>query len=231
MPSLGADMEAGTVLRWYVKPGDVVHRGDLVARVDTSKADIDIEVFEDGVVDELLVAEGARVPVGAPLALLRGAGALQPAVAGAPAEGAPDGRVPGAPVPEGRAPEGRVPEAPVPEGRAPVGRVPEGRVPEGPVPEAPAPATPPPAVAGPAPALAPAPTAAPRTRVSPLARRVAASLGVDLARVQGTGPNGAIVRADVERAAAPAPGPGPAAPAPPGTRGGARRWPGRSRRS
>lgn len=70
MPSLGADMEEGTVLQWLVKPGDVVHRGDVVAVVDTAKAAVDVEVFSDGVVEALLVPEGRRVPVGTPLARL-----------------------------------------------------------------------------------------------------------------------------------------------------------------
>ena len=60
MPSLGADMEHGTVVEWLVKPGDDVHRGDIVAVVDTDKAVIDVEVFEDGVVDELLVEPRRR---------------------------------------------------------------------------------------------------------------------------------------------------------------------------
>ena len=72
MPSLGADMTEGTLLEWLVRPGDVVHRGDIVAVVDTSKSAIDIEVFEDGVVTELLVEPGTTVPVGAPLAILDG---------------------------------------------------------------------------------------------------------------------------------------------------------------
>ena len=61
MPSLGADMEAGTILEWRVQPGDVVHRGDIVAVVDTEKSDIEVEVFEDGVVEELLVDVGEEV--------------------------------------------------------------------------------------------------------------------------------------------------------------------------
>jgi pyruvate dehydrogenase E2 component (dihydrolipoamide acetyltransferase) len=68
MPSLGADMEAGTIVEWRVQPGDTVHRGDIVAVVDTEKSDIDVEVFEDGVVEELLVAPGIEVPVGTVLA-------------------------------------------------------------------------------------------------------------------------------------------------------------------
>ena len=68
MPSLGADMEAGTVIEWRVKLGDEVHRGDIVAVVDTDKADIDVEIFESGVIEELLVPVGERVAVGTPLA-------------------------------------------------------------------------------------------------------------------------------------------------------------------
>jgi pyruvate dehydrogenase E2 component (dihydrolipoamide acetyltransferase) len=51
MPSLGADMEYGTLLEWRVKPGDAVKRGDIVAVVDTSKAEIEVEIFQDGVID------------------------------------------------------------------------------------------------------------------------------------------------------------------------------------
>ena len=58
MPSLGADMDAGTITQWLVKPGDHVHRGDIVAVVDTDKADVDVEIFEDGVIDRILVPEG-----------------------------------------------------------------------------------------------------------------------------------------------------------------------------
>ena len=73
MPSLGADMETGTLLEWLVSVGDEVHRGDLVAVVDTDKATIEVEVFEDGVVESLLVEPGTPVAVGAPLALIRAA--------------------------------------------------------------------------------------------------------------------------------------------------------------
>ena len=62
MPSLGADMEAGTVTEWLVKPGDEVHRGDIVAVVETEKSTIEVEIFENGVIDELVVARG---PAGA----------------------------------------------------------------------------------------------------------------------------------------------------------------------
>ena len=72
MPALGADMDAGTVTEWLVHPGDRVARGDIVAVVATDKADLDVEVFESGTVDELLVPVGQRVPVGTPLARIAG---------------------------------------------------------------------------------------------------------------------------------------------------------------
>jgi pyruvate dehydrogenase E2 component (dihydrolipoamide acetyltransferase) len=156
MPSLGADMEAGTLLDWYVKPGDTVKRGDIVALVDTSKAEIEAEIFEDGVIGELLVPVGVRVPVGTPLATLLPLGSEPPAPTEVPAPT-------------------KVP-APV------VG-----------------PAPPPPPISAP-PSVPVAAGANHHLRVSPLARRVATQLGVDLSEVTGSGPNGAITKADVERA-------------------------------
>lgn len=70
MPSLGADMDEGTVLEWLVAPGDVVHRGDVVAVVDTSKAAVDVECFDSGTVEKLLVPAGQKVPVGTALAII-----------------------------------------------------------------------------------------------------------------------------------------------------------------
>ena len=166
MPSLGADMDAGTLLEWYVKPGDTVKRGDIVALVDTSKAEIEIEIFQDGVIDELLVPEGTRMPVGAVLATVR-----------------PIGAKAGRAVPSGVHPE--------------ASGQPTGPAPEPSVSSEPAPA---PVAAAPArPARAPVGEDH-RLRVSPLARRAAEQLGVDLSAVSGSGPNGAITRADVERA-------------------------------
>ena len=71
MPSLGADMTEGSVLEWLVQPGDRVHRGDLVAVIKTDKADVEAEVFDDGVIGELLVPAGdERLPIGTPLATI-----------------------------------------------------------------------------------------------------------------------------------------------------------------
>jgi pyruvate dehydrogenase E2 component (dihydrolipoamide acetyltransferase) len=71
MPSLGADMEHGILVEWMVKPGDVVKRGDIVAVVETDKGAIDVEIFEDGVIEELVVPVDTDVPVGTVLARLR----------------------------------------------------------------------------------------------------------------------------------------------------------------
>jgi pyruvate dehydrogenase E2 component (dihydrolipoamide acetyltransferase) len=77
LPALGADMEEGTVVQWHVAPGDVVRRGQVVAVVETDKGAIDVEIFEDGVLREIVVQAGTKVPVGAVLARLETAG--QPA--------------------------------------------------------------------------------------------------------------------------------------------------------
>jgi len=87
MPTLGADMEAGTLVEWLKKPGDEVARGDIIAVVDTEKGAIDIEVFDAGVIERHLVAPGQKTPVGTVLALIRTpaepAGAMPQHVSGA----------------------------------------------------------------------------------------------------------------------------------------------------
>lgn len=85
MPTLGADMTEGKITAWHVAPGDEVRHGDIVATVDTSKAEIDVEVFEDGVVQELLVEVGEQVPVGTPLAIIASPGATAEPAPPAPA--------------------------------------------------------------------------------------------------------------------------------------------------
>jgi pyruvate dehydrogenase E2 component (dihydrolipoamide acetyltransferase) len=143
MPSLGSDMEAGTLVRWLKRPGDQVKRGDIIAIVDTQKGAIEIEVFEDGVIEKTLVEPDTKVPVGTVLAMIRGDGQPQPGV-------------------------------------------------DTSAPQVTAPST--------------------RTRVSPVAKTLAADLGVELQSVHGTGPDGAITREDVERAAQKAAVPGPKGP-------------------
>jgi len=85
LPSLGADMDEGTLLEWHVKPGDAVKRGQVVAVVDTSKAAVDVEIWHDGVVAELLVQPGEKIPVGTLLATLLEAGESPMAAATPPA--------------------------------------------------------------------------------------------------------------------------------------------------
>jgi pyruvate dehydrogenase E2 component (dihydrolipoamide acetyltransferase) len=113
MPSLGADMDEGRVIEWRVAPGDTVHRGDLVAVVETEKSDIDIEIWHDGVVEEFLVDVGQLVDVGTPIARLRRVGAdtapttTRPDASAAPP---PTSARPPAPAP---APGDRVPASPL----------------------------------------------------------------------------------------------------------------------
>ncbi|RDH44107.1 dihydrolipoamide acetyltransferase family protein [Zooshikella ganghwensis] len=71
MPSFGADMEQGKLTEWNVKPGDTVHKGDIIATIETMKGLIDMEVFDDGVIEQLLIKPGSEVPVGEPIATLR----------------------------------------------------------------------------------------------------------------------------------------------------------------
>jgi pyruvate dehydrogenase E2 component (dihydrolipoamide acetyltransferase) len=180
MPSLGADMEEGTVIEWLVAPGDTVHRGDVIAVVDTEKSTIEAEVFEDGIVEEIVVPVGTEVAVGTPLARLSPLGAASPAPAEAPvATGRP---APGQPAPVPEPAEPAAPAAPAPR-RAAAPRAARRR------PAAPTPA--------PEPAKARA-TVNGHVAASPLARRLAAERGIDLASIVGTGRNGAVVAADID---------------------------------
>lgn len=88
MPSLGADMEAGTLVEWLIKPGDEVQRGQVVAVVETQKGAVDVEIWEAGTVDQLVVEAGRKVPVGELLALLRIAGEAAATVPETPAAAA-----------------------------------------------------------------------------------------------------------------------------------------------
>jgi pyruvate dehydrogenase E2 component (dihydrolipoamide acetyltransferase) len=74
MPALGADMEAGTLVAWHVKPGDAVKRGDVVADVETDKGIVEVEIWESGVIESLSVQSGTKVPVGTVLATTRADG-------------------------------------------------------------------------------------------------------------------------------------------------------------
>lgn len=152
MPSLGADMEAGTLVEWRVRPGDAVKRGDIVALVETEKGVIEVEIFDEGVVEKILIQPGEKVPVGTPLALVRGATeAAEPALAKEEKPAQAVKKNPAAPLPTERAPS--------------------------------------------------PPSPSKRPHISPVARRKAGELGIDLSVVEGTGADGSITLADVERAA------------------------------
>jgi pyruvate dehydrogenase E2 component (dihydrolipoamide acetyltransferase) len=104
MPSLGADMEAGTLVEWLVKPGDWVKRGDVVAVVDTQKGAIEIETYQAGQIEQILVSLDSKVPVGTPLARIRAEGEAKPAPAAAPPPPIVPSAVPTAPPPRARVP-------------------------------------------------------------------------------------------------------------------------------
>lgn len=158
MPKLSDTMTEGTIVKWHKKVGDTVEIGDVIAEVETDKATMEMEAFDEGVISEIRVPEGGRAPIGGVLAVLGGSA---PAAAPAPVA------------------------APKPAAAAPAVT-------------APAPVT--------AATLAPAPSApvaadGSRVKVSPLARKISAELGVNVSGLTGSGPGGRIVKADVEAAA------------------------------
>ena len=194
MPKLSDTMEEGKILKWLKQPGDTVKSGDLLAEVETDKANMEIESFDEGVVTELRVAEGESVPVGAVIAVLgsEGEAKAKPASQAKPKAADGDGKQAAAASP----PKATPAATPAPKAAATA----ESAAPPQPAAEKKA--------AG-QPAGAEAATAAePGTHVkaSPLARKIAADRGVDLTQVTGTGPGGRIVEKDVEGAAPKAPG-------------------------
>ena len=171
MPALSPTMEEGTLAKWLVKQGDSVKSGDLLAEIETDKATMEFEAVDEGVIGQIMVAEGSeRVKVGTVIAVM--AGESKEATAPAAKPGVP-GMTP-APAPAAK-PSGIVP-----------------------------------AVAFPP---SPAPSSA-RVNASPIARRIAKARGIDLASLRGTGPNGRIVKVDVEAAAGGASAPTPTVEAP-----------------
>jgi len=222
MPALSPTMEEGTLARWLVKVGDTIASGDVMAEIETDKATMEFEAVDEGVIAEILVPEGSEgVKVGAVIARLAVEGEeAAPAAAAAPAASAPAEDGPAAtPTARKLAEQNGIDLATV-TGTGPKGKITKEDVEAavaaggGKVAAAPAP-TPASAVAA-----APTPTAAgERIIASPLAKRLAADKGIDLAQVRGSGPNGRIVKDDVEAftpgaATAPAPAAADAAPAP-----------------
>jgi len=85
MPRLSDTMEEGTLAAWLKQPGDQVHRGDLLAEIETDKATMELEAFEEGVLERILVQEGETVPIGQPIAVIgSGDGAAPPPPAPVP---------------------------------------------------------------------------------------------------------------------------------------------------
>jgi pyruvate dehydrogenase E2 component (dihydrolipoamide acetyltransferase) len=158
MPSLGAEMEEGTVLQWYVEPGDQVEYGQIIALLDTEKAEIEMESFEIGWIDTLLVQTGETVPVGTPMATVRfeaQASAERPSDSAATPAATP------ATTPATRPAPTLAPTSPPERHDEPAARLDR------------------------------------RVRATPLARRIARQRGIELENLSGSGPDGAIVEADV----------------------------------
>jgi pyruvate dehydrogenase E2 component (dihydrolipoamide acetyltransferase) len=199
LPKLSPTMEEGVLVRWVKKEGDSVSPGDLVAEVETDKANMDFNIEDDGTLLKLLVKEGDTVKLGAPVAILGNPGEDVTALV---AEAAGGGN--GAAAAKTAPAEAKPAEKAAPAAKAePAAKA------------APAAAKPAPAKAAPAKAAAPAKPAAPAAPAkpgsllaSPLAKSLAIELGIDLRTVTGSGPGGRIVERDVRDAAS-----GDAAPA------------------
>jgi pyruvate dehydrogenase E2 component (dihydrolipoamide acetyltransferase) len=221
MPQMGADMTEGTLIKWLKQEGEEVERGEIIAEIETDKANVEIEAFGSGVFRLALAHEGDTVNVGEVIAVIA---APTDDVSKYAANGAAPTSDRGAQPPPAVATEPDVPQPPSaaptaepatrsettgapPKGEHPPTPAPPQDVPP-PQPEAPrdnetaaAPpasersAQPPPAVESPA--------TDGRVRASPLARRIAAERDIDLRQLRGSGPGGRIVRKDVEAAGVP----------------------------
>ena len=166
MPQLSDTMDAGKILTWNKKEGEKISRGDILAEVETDKANLEIESFNEGYLVKIVVSEGESASVGQPIAFI---GEQGESVSGSASE----------PV----AAQTAADSTPTPEPTAAPQPVAE------PIQAAPTP-------------VAPAPTrdTDERIKVSPLARKLADQKNVDLSALQGTGPNGRIIKKDVELA-------------------------------
>ncbi|MEV7995879.1 dihydrolipoamide acetyltransferase family protein [Streptomyces sp. NPDC086077] len=221
MPDVGEGLTEAEILKWYVQPGDTVTDGQVVCEVETAKAAVELPIPYDGVVRALHFSEGTTVDVGTSIIAVDVSGGAAPAPAPAPQAPAEPAEEP---KPEGRQPvlvgygvatsstkrrPRKGPEVPVQPASAALQSELNGH--GGPV--TPAPVTP--AAVTPVPAAA-APAALPRERplAKPPVRKLAKDLGVDLAVIVPTGPDGVITREDVHAAAAPAPAAEPVAATP-----------------
>ncbi len=202
MPKLSDTMEEGKIIRWLKHPGDELHHGDAIAEVETDKADMVLEAFEDGVLDEIRLKEGESAPVGAVLATVRRPG--EPATPRAPSAQAQEGAEEPAALDVASGAEAAALNSGVPEGANGADESAESYPA---ISVHPSSATP---TSFPRPPRhAPEPEAAEpdqgevagdghKFRASPLARRAAEEAGVDLATIRGTGPEGRITKRDVD---------------------------------
>lgn len=193
MPKLSDTMTEGTLVRWIKKVGDTVTVGDVLAEVETDKATMEMEAFDDGVLTEIYVKDGEKVLIGQKLALLSEKDEKSDSTATKPSQakertGEQAGKPKAAPAEE-LEPTTQTPNAETKPSKDQAADDAQRNILE--------------------------PTAGSRIKASPLAKKIAAEMGVDLARLQGSGPAGRIVRDDVV-AAAQIPSPEkPAAPQPP----------------
>jgi pyruvate dehydrogenase E2 component (dihydrolipoamide acetyltransferase) len=195
MPALSPTMEKGNLAKWLKKEGEAVKPGDVIAEIETDKATMEVEAVDEGVLAKIVVPEGtADVPVNQLIAVLAGEGEDVKAAASAAAA---------APKPASAPPAAPAQPAPAPAASKPAPQA-----------SAPAQSTAPAQSAAPeVPAARPSNGGAGRVFASPLARRLAKDAGIDLSRVQGSGPHGRIVARDIEaaRSGAPLKAPAPAA--------------------
>lgn len=200
MPALSPTMEEGTLARWLVKVGDTVSSGDIMAEIETDKATMEFEAVDEGVIAEILVEEGSEgVKVGAVIARLTVEGeeeAPAPSPAPTPAANSPAATPTARKLAEangidlaqieGTGPKGKITKEDIEAAMGGGGAASvTGARPPQPAPE-------------PAPAPALAASDGERIIASPLAKRIAGDKGIDLALVKGSGPNGRIVKEDVE---------------------------------
>ena len=240
MPKLSEAMDTGRIIKWLKKEGDPVSGGDIVAEIETDKADVEMEAFGAGVLRKILVPAGERAPVGTLIAVIAEPGEdISSVVAGAAAPGPGGGSFAQKPHSLGEPPPG--PGAAAPAAPTPGMADRPAAVPPQPRSEDPAARKPAPAAGPTAPATgAPAPETFGRrlfldragwrrwrralegrrsgSRSSPLAKKIAAQSGVDLRVVHGSGPGGRIIRRDVEAALTSGPAVAPARVAPSGHR-------------
>jgi pyruvate dehydrogenase E2 component (dihydrolipoamide acetyltransferase) len=198
MPKLSDTMEEGTILEWKKKDGDEVHKGDVLAEVESDKATFDLEAEDDGVLS-IKVDKGVPAKIGAPIATIGPAGEAKPAKVdeAKPEKAKPEPVKAKAEAPAAEAPAAEAPAAETEPAEAPTDEAPAAEV--LPAESEKEEAEPPPP--SPKAQAAPSNGAGGAVKASPLAKRLAGELGVDLAGVKGTGPEGRIVKEDVEAAA------------------------------